>query len=158
MWIFATAVFLVLVFFLYRHTKTTLKVLSVVAVLIGGAIWYLFFNDSSSTSRVTYVDRDAQVSVSLNYSVTECNADHPLRVTIINRADKTVEKIKWYVAAFVPGRSSDITKNYGEYSSDYILEPNKMISLCYKAPQLSEPREPSDLRWEAQLPTVSWRY
>lgn len=53
MWVFATAVFLVLVFFLYRHPRTTLKVLGVVVALILGGVGIIAYNDS--TSKSTYM-------------------------------------------------------------------------------------------------------
>jgi hypothetical protein len=155
MWIFATAVFLVLVFFLYRHTKTTLNVIGVVLALIVGAIAFTaYYNDSTSQS--TYVDRDSQVKVSVSYNATACGAGFPLRTTISNFADKAINSISWTLAAYVPGRSSDITK-FTSYSSDYILEPKREITLCYKAPELTEAHEPSTLRWEVQLPVISFR-
>ena len=158
MWIFATAVFLVLVFFLYRHTKTTLNVIGVVLALIVGAIAFIAYNNSSSQS--TYVDRDSQVKVSVSYNATACSAAFPLRTTISNSADTAISSIEWNVAAYVPGRSSNIVEynpSRWPYSSDYILEANHQITLCYKAPELTELKEPSSLRWEANDPLIIFR-
>ena len=108
MWIFATAVFLVLVFFLYRRTKTTLNVLGVALALIVGTIALIVSYDCQDPS--TYVDRGSQVSVSVSYNLNGCDNAHPLMVTITNGADKTLEKIEWQIAAYVPGRSTNIAK------------------------------------------------
>ena len=159
MWIFATAVFLVLVFFIYRHTKTTLKVLGGAAALILFGVWiYDAGIWDGSASRPTYLNPDSQVSVSVNYDPTTCSNASPLQVTITNGAYKTLQSIEWHIAAYVPGRSSDIAKyQFSPYKSDYILEPNKMISFCFKTPELSEVQEPSRLRWEAHSRSASFR-
>jgi hypothetical protein len=156
MWIFATAVFLVLVFFLYRHPRTTLKVIGVVVavLLVAGAVIYYYQLNSPST----YMDRDSHVWVTVSYDATACSKDHPLRVIISNRADAALEKIEWQMAAFVPGRSSNIAPyQSAPYMSDHIIEPNKMITLCYNTPPLNEPQEPSRLRWEATSRHTSFR-
>jgi hypothetical protein len=97
------------------------------------------------------------VIVSVNYDATGCSKDYPLRVNIRNGADRTLEKVSWFMAAFVPGRSTDLTK-WASYSSDRILEPNQMITLCYKTPELNEPQEPSGLLWKAQMVSTNFRY
>lgn len=156
MWIFATAVFLVLVFFLYRHPRTTLKVLGIVAALLGGVIIYLY---NQPVSQSTYVDRDSKVLVHVVYDPATCSEAYPLRVIINNGADKTLERVEWQMAAFVTGRSSNIAKyQLNPYVSDHIVDPNMMVRLCYKVPLLEEPQQPSQLRWEAELPRVSFRY
>jgi hypothetical protein len=147
MWIFATAVFLVLVFFLYRHPKTTLKVLGVLVGLSLAVVGLIAYNDSTPTKSV---DQKEKVAVLVSYDAANCSAEFPLRTVITNRADKALTRISWRVEAFVPGRSSDIVAydSRWPFDSDYIVEPNQTITLCYKLPKLREAKEPSGLQWQ----------
>lgn len=100
------------------------------------------------------------MSISVSYDATACSAASPLRAIISNRADKALNSISWSMAAYVRGRSSNIVKytSLWTHKSDHILEPNQMITLCYKAPVLVEAEEPSTLRWEAKDRLISFRY
>ena len=160
MWIFATAVFLVLVFFLYRHTKSTLKVFTFLAVglvlIVGRAMIYF---KVQSTPSSPYVDRDSMIAIYLNYDVTSCDKEHPLRVIIRNGADKTLDSVSWYVSVYPLGRSNNIARypSY-TYSSDYNVDPSKTVGLCYKVPELNKPHDPSGLRWQVKLASANFRY
>ena len=106
---------------------------------------------NQSTSQSTYVDRRLQVSILVKYDVASCSSEKPIRVTISNSSDKTLQEIEWSIAAFVPGRSTDIMEYQSPYRSPYIyVEPGKAITLCYITPALREPQDPTQLRYVAK--------
>jgi hypothetical protein len=157
MWVFATAVFLVLFFLFYKHPLIMLNASGIIIAAtasIGYAIYW--YNESISKP---YIDPDTQVSVSVIYSTTSCNDAFPLAVTIGNGSDKTVERVDWQMGAFATGRSTNLAKYQLEpFVSDGILAPGAVVTLCYALPGLNESQQPSTLLWNAYLRHVSYRY
>ena len=85
---------------------------------------------NQSTSQSTYVDRRSRVSILVKYDVASCSREKPLRVTISNSSDKTLQEIKWSIAAFVPGRNTDIMEYQSPYRSPYIYGAAHLACDC----------------------------
>jgi hypothetical protein len=143
MWLFATVTLIIFVFLLVRFPKQTLFVIGSIA--LAGWIWW------EKTE-----GRQRDVDVVVTYDPSGCSTDYPLRVVMTNRSSGVVNAIHWYLTAYAPGRSTDLT-NYASYDSDRILNPNTTLTLCYKPPTLKESDfDPASLRWTVESKSITF--
>src|SRR5271169_994757 len=130
MWIFATAVFLVLFFLLYRHPQATIKGIlwAAVVLVVGGYSIYRYSTTVDSPSE--------KVKMSVVYGLG-CGSDFPLAVWITNSSDKPVSRIIFAFQAFEPGHSTDLASSYDQsYDSDSIIAPGQTSKVCYAPPRI----------------------
>ena len=159
MWFFLTATLVVFAFGLFKFPRPTLYVLGGLVVLLGIGLIYLLLDQQRSSQRYAEKKaREARVIVSAAYDAEACKIEFPLRVLISNGSNSVVHKVDWRWSAFVPGRSTDIIKLGSLYpgSSDRILQPNTMITLCYRVPELTEKVDPATLQWKTERESVDF--
>lgn len=150
-WVFASVLFLTLVFFLYRHPRGTIKTLGVVLGIGFLALAIALIQK--------HLDEAEEAKVGMTATAAfdgQCSDPTMLAVYISNRSDKPVERVEFRIAATIPGRSSDLAK-YNSYTSDFIIEPGKYVSLCYLAPELRESLSPPpDLKWSIAYRSITF--
>jgi hypothetical protein len=151
MWLFATASLIVVALFLFRFPRQTLIVLGAVAAIIalGGA--YFWWHENG---RQRYVD----VKVSFSPTSPPCSAQFPLRLEVANRSGSAVNSFSLSIAAYSPGRSTNIAPYQpGAYKSDQIIDPGRMLTICYSAPKLTEDVDPATAVWDVDSKYVYFR-
>jgi hypothetical protein len=148
MWLFLTAALVLIGVCLVTFPRQTLIALGGLlglAALGGGYLWW------DSEGRQRYVD------VAVNYAPTTapCSTEFPLRVLVSNQSSSVVNSTTWYFSAFAPGRSTNLA-GYQSYSSDQIIYPNYVLTLCYKLPTLAENIDPARVVWGVKSKYVSF--
>jgi hypothetical protein len=141
MWLFITAVFLVVVFLLYKRPEQTQRGIAKTLLVVLGlfALFAVLFGLSSvqeEQRRKAERAEEANVVVTANYRVADCPAEKPLEVLIMNGSSKTVKAVSWDLEAFVPGHSTNLLDYATSYNSDAILKPNQFVAYCYPPPKL----------------------
>lgn len=104
-------------------------------------------------------DRHAEnVQFIISTQKKDCEDDRwPIHIIIGNSSGKTIEKVSFSLAAFRPGRTSDISK-YNSYDDDHEIEPGKGYGGCWLAPELAEGSpDPRELRWSVKYKTIHFR-
>lgn len=156
MWLFLTAALLVFAIVLFKYPRQTIYLLGglVVVVVVG-----VFYNQRRENQKYDEVKaREANVSISVTYDTKSCKPEFPLLTIISNRSSLVVNRVQWRWSAFAPGRSTDLIQyryiNNG--TSDHILQPNTMGTLCYKVPELTEKIDPATLQWSTERDSVDF--
>ena len=113
MWLFITAVFLVMVFLFYKRPEQTkrgvVKGLFIVFCLIALYALFLEFSSKQSEQRWQAEQEElAKVVIKANYDAEKCKGDKPLRVFIGNSSSKTVKATRWELEAYVPRHSTNL--------------------------------------------------
>lgn len=149
MWLFATAVLVIVALLLLKFPRQTLIVLGALlgVVALGGAYWWW-----EEMGRQRYVD----ISVSYTPTVAPCSSEFPLRLEVFNRSGSVVSYSSVYLAAYPPGRSTNIAP-YQSYTSDQIIAPGTGMTYCYSAPKLGEQVDPASAVWSVESRSVSFR-
>jgi len=162
MWLFITAVFLVVVWLLYRWPKQTRQgfvkglviVLGLIAVF-GVLIWLSSVEDEQR--RQAEKAELAKVVVTASYDAANCTGEKPLHVFIENRSSKTVNAVSWELEAYVPRHSTNVADILTQdYKSDVILKPNQFVSYCYPPPKLIANVDPTLLEFKIAHPYVTF--
>jgi hypothetical protein len=162
MWLFITAVFLVVVWLLYRWPKQTRQgfvkglviVLGLIAVF-GVLIWLSSVEDEQR--RQAEQAELAKVVVTASYDAANCTGEKPLHVFIENRSSKTVNAVSWELEAYVPRHSTNVADILTQdYKSDVILKPNQFVSYCYPPPKLIANVDPTLLEFKIAHPYVTF--
>jgi hypothetical protein len=63
--------------------------------------------------------------------------DFPIFVGVINRSERTIEKVTFRLSAKMKDRSTDLTE-YHSNSDDRIIKPTQGFGNCWAAPKLRE--------------------
>ena len=80
--------------------------------------------------------QEDKVLLSVDYSTTNCDAQHPLTVTIRNTSSRTLTDVSWDVEAYRPGYSTNLSDSHlGYYKSDRILASGQSYTMCYGLPK-----------------------
>jgi hypothetical protein len=160
MWLFITAVFLVVVWLLYRWPKQTRQgfvkglviVLGLIAVF-GVLIWLSSVEDEKRWQAEQA--ELAKVVITASYDAANCTGEKPLHVFIENRSSKTVNAIRWGLEAYVPRHSTNVVDILtDDYKSDAILKPNQFASYCYPPPKLNFNVDPTLLEYKIARPDI----
>lgn len=78
----------------------------------------------------------------------DCDATYPLHVALKNNSKQRVGTINFRVAAYEPGRSTNLAALGSDtYTSDVIIPATKTLTMCWQAPSLSEERPIAGLRF-----------
>ena len=147
-WVILAIVLCVLVWFWPRNTLVGLAVVVVVGGLIGLAVWgYVAYGEREKALVAIRVEpaaeaiaRDAKIAC----------GEGELLVSISNGSGKTVTNIRFNVAAYREGRSTNIAKG-NWYDDDHIINPGGSASACWKAPGLTRDPEGDPLIWKAGI-------
>lgn len=141
-WIIGIAAFL---FFLVKYPKPTLSVVAVLGVAIGALI--LSWNQDARDRAA----EQALVEVFITYDEAGCSDGYPLRVSIANRTDRTLTTVRWELAAYRPGFSTDLADGLDDrMTSDRIQPPGTSWVACYRLPELSRGADPSGLEFRVE--------
>ena len=103
------------------------------------------------------------VTVSIRHDATTCREDAPLLVVVSNGSAAAVSKVRWQVAAHLPGDTTNLV-SYGRideewdvpYSSDRPIGKGESASYCHKVPTLKTSMLPNDLEYEAVFKSVQF--
>jgi hypothetical protein len=162
MWLLITAVFLVVVFLLYKRPEQTrqglVKGLFIVLGLIALFALLLWFNSIESEQRWQAKQAElAKVVVTASYDAADCTGEKPLHLFIENRSSKTVNAVSWELEAYVPRHSTNVVDILTQdYKSDVILKPNQFVSYCYPVPKLNYNVDPTLLKYKIARPDISF--
>jgi len=148
MWLFITAVFLVVVFLLYKRPEQTRQGLATAFSIVIGVIILLGVVALINVIEDEWRSRElAKVVVTASYDAANCTEEKPLRVFMENRSSKTVKAVSWDLEAYVPVHSTNLI-DYADYKSDTILKPNQFVSYCYPPPKLKANVDPALLEYK----------
>jgi len=154
------AVTLVVIALLFIYPKQSGIVLSVFLVGIGivALIDYVISGHREKEQE--------SVSVAVSYVPDSCGKDSPLSFKITNGSKKIANKVSWNIIATEKGSSSNTvdyesflsyqgeystsyhSENSTPYSTDKILKPGELFSVCYKAPLIKGVGPPQNLIWK----------
>jgi hypothetical protein len=108
---------------------------------------YLVIDENIDESRQSKVNIEARIDIS------NCPAKEPIFVTVKNSAELPLTMLKWNVAIYRTGYTSDLNRMNRRYSPKYaLLEPlaaGESVNFCYELPEIREGYPNSELRFEA---------
>lgn len=106
-------------------------------------------------------DRRSAVLVSVAYSSSRCTKGNPIAVTVINKSESVVDAVNVQLAAFLPGRSTNLLTHdaAARLTFDVILEPSREATLCYAVPYSLNRTAvaPAKLLWQLENPHPVFR-
>ncbi len=108
---------------------------------------YLVIDENIDESRQSKVNIEARIDSS------NCPAKEPIFVTVKNSAELPLTMLKWNVAIYRTGYTSDLNRMNRRYSPKYaLLEPlaaGESVNFCYELPEIREGYPTNELRFEA---------
>lgn len=153
-WLFGLVVLVVFIIVLVKFPKPTLITIGVL-IVIGIISWYVGIEKPEKDRKL----QESLVTVDIKFDSKECpDMFYPLRTRIVNKSKKTVEKVTWYLGAYEPGFSTDLSGYNDSYKNDKILSPGEGWQVCYNLPGTIEPNHDfSKLQYKAEMKNVSWQ-
>jgi hypothetical protein len=135
MWLFITAVFLVVVWLLYKRPEQTKRVLVGGLFIVLGPLGLFACNQAEQAEF-------AKVAVTASYDDASCTKEKPLHIVLNNGSSKTANAITWDLEAYVPGHKTNLVDGHPNYKSDTILKPNQFVSYLLPSAQTQYQRGP----------------
>ncbi len=127
-WVIAIALLLSLFLLFPKKMLGGLGVL----VLMGSAIGGFFYYQDWSNKKI-----NEAVSVTVSYSLADCDVSSPLKIMVENGSDKTITLVEWNISAHQVGFSGDLAvPGYQIYSQNKILKPSERWVGCVRLPKL----------------------
>jgi hypothetical protein len=150
-WIIGIIIIIASIYFLFRFPKQTFILIGVfigICLLIG---YFLIYVPEQKRKAI-----EDSVSIILTYDSKFCGMEYPLYVEIVNGSNKTIERVTWYLNAYIPGYSTDLSGYNNDYSNDKILKPTEKWSTCYKLPSTLDTQglSASNLKYEVSMKNV----
>ena len=147
MWLFITAVFLVVMWLLYKPPEQTKR------VLVGG-LFIVFVPLGLFACNQAEQAEFAKVAVTASFDDASCTKEKPLHIVLNNGSSKTVKAVTWDLEAYVPGHGTNLVDGYPNYKSDTILKPNQFVTYCYPVPKLNTNADPTSLEFRIASPVI----
>lgn len=95
----------------------------------------------------------AHLELRLNYAPQQCPADRPLALHLKNGSDAALLELRWEVAAYRPGSSTNLAQRLYEsprYSGPGELLPGAHWQACLPLPDLRSGYSPASLEFRAE--------
>jgi len=131
--------------------KIILYLFLILIVAVGGFFGWAKWEDKR--------DRES-VSIEIGYALPVeniCPKNYPLRIKVINKSKRIVDKVNFNVVAKAVGRSNDLVRFYdARHDFDIITEPNFNYAGCYALPKLKG-GSPPDLIWTTSGKAITFR-
>ncbi len=156
--IWAVTIVIIVLLFIYPKQTGFLLFILLVGIGIVALIDYLVSYQKEKEQKL--------VSVAVSYDPSSCSKDSPLFFKIKNDSKKIVNKVSWNVIVTAKGSSNNIvdyesfpsyqgeysTRHHSEsstpYSTDKVLTPGELLSVCYKAPLIREKLPSQNIIWK----------
>ena len=95
----------------------------------------------------------AHLELRLDYAPNSCPADRPLALNLKNASDAALAELRWQVAAYRPGDSTNLAERLYEtprYSGPGDLQPGADWQTCLPLPTLRSGYRPDTLKFRAE--------
>jgi hypothetical protein len=132
---------------LLRYPSKALPVSLAAAACLGVVAAVVVWQDSRETRQL------ARLELRLSYQPTQCPADRPLQVQLMNDNDAPLTELRWRVAAYASGDTVNLAENSytaPRYRGPGELQPKAQWQDCLPLPPLRAGYRPQTLEFRAE--------